>query len=613
MKARAKKRRISGPSRFKLRTCRGNQHTNKAAEQSDSSVVDINIGNNLDSLDDTGVINQHDSSSSSSRRKLDSSLNVSDNDNSVLEDDSSHYILMNSDILQGMISLIGCCPKCNSRGLTFENDYKKKKGLANYLSLSCSNCKWGHSTYTSKDIPKPTPGVNAFDVNVRSVVAFREIGKGLSDMKKLCGYMNMVPPMQTTAFYNIQKEVVGSYRSVVEASMQRAAHEIKETSSDIAVSCDGAWQKRGYSSLNGFVTVISVDSGKCLDFRVKTKKCTACSIWERRKDTDEYKSFIETHVCPINHEGSAGAMEPEALVEIFTASENFNGLRYVKFLGDGDTKSHRDVVAADPYPGTVVVKLECIGHVQKRVGSRLRTLKTSYKGRKDVDGVAVKKLTHKQINKLQNYYGIAVRQYKGDSVYEMKKCIGAVLYHCSEADSDEQQHEMCPRGPDSWCKYQLDIANQTSLYKKSKTLLPKAVKKIIKPIFMSLSDNELLEKCMHGKTQNNNEALNGMVWKKIPKPTYVGREVFEMGVASAVICFNDGTLGILDVLRGCGVQPGKFAKAYCEQEDNERMRIMDYKAKESTKFSRKKLRNKRKGYQDANAEKEGDVYGPGLF
>ena len=49
---------------------------------------------------------------------------------------------------------------------------------------------------------------------------------------------------------------------------------------------------------------------------------------------------------------------------------------------------------------------------------------------------AIQRVTHKQINKLQNYYEIVVHQFKGTAVYELKKCISAVLYHCSEADSD---------------------------------------------------------------------------------------------------------------------------------------------------------------------------------
>ena len=214
-------------------------------------------------------------------------------------------------------------------------------------------------------------------------------------MQALCGYMNLVPPMQAVAYNNTQKEVAESYRTVANSSMLKAADELKQTSSDIAVSCDGSWQKRGFSSLNGLVTVISVDSGKCLDFRVKTKKCMACSSWESRKGTDEYIDFASNHECLINHEGSSGSMESDALVEIFKASETFNQLRYVEFLADGDTKSHH-VVVADPYPVTVVKKLECIGHVQKRVGSRLRKLKASYKGTKDnkkEDDKAMAKLT----------------------------------------------------------------------------------------------------------------------------------------------------------------------------------------------------------------------------
>ena len=41
-------------------------------------------------------------------------------------------------------------------------------------------------------------------------------------------------------------------------------------------------------------------------------------------------------------------------------------------------------------------------------------------------------LTDKIINKLQNYVGIAIGQCAGKTVFEMKKAIGAVLFHCSE-------------------------------------------------------------------------------------------------------------------------------------------------------------------------------------
>ena len=41
------------------------------------------------------------------------------------------------------------------------------------------------------------------------------------------------------------------------------------------------------------------------------------------------------------------------------------------------------------------------------------------------------RLTDKIINKMQNYYGMAIRQNPGQ-LHEMKKSIGAVLWHCSD-------------------------------------------------------------------------------------------------------------------------------------------------------------------------------------
>ena len=175
---------------------------------------------------------------------------------------------------------------------------------------------------------------------------------------------------------------------------------------------------------------------------------------------------------------------------------------------------------ADLYPGTIINKLECVGHVQKRCGSRLRNLKKNCK-KLEVNGKSVKvlqKLTHKYINKLQNcYYGIAIRQTcKSGDVNVMQRAVGAVLYHYSQVNDLAAQHQFCPQGSTSWCKYQADITNGTQTYV-HKTGLPVHVCNKIAPIFQDLSSQDLLRKCLHGTTQNNNEALNGITWLKCPR------------------------------------------------------------------------------------------------
>ena len=55
------------------------------------------------------------------------------------------------------------------------------------------------------------------------------------------------------------------------------------------------------------------------------------------------------------------------------------------------------------------MKKECVGHVQKRVGTALRNLKKENKG---LGGKW--KVTDALIDRLQNYYGIAIRSNVGN-------------------------------------------------------------------------------------------------------------------------------------------------------------------------------------------------------
>ncbi|GFU81776.1 hypothetical protein TNCV_3086881 [Trichonephila clavipes] len=43
------------------------------------------------------------------------------------------------------------------------------------------------------------------------------------------------------------------------------------------VSVDGTWQRKGHLSLNGCVSVISIDTSKVLDIEVLSKMCRLCS------------------------------------------------------------------------------------------------------------------------------------------------------------------------------------------------------------------------------------------------------------------------------------------------------------------------------------------------
>ena len=64
-------------------------------------------------------------------------------------------------------------------------------------------------------------------------------------------------------------------------------------------------------------------------------------------------------------------MEAAGAVIIFQRSLNKNTLRYVSYIGDGDTSSFNEVNNSKPYGDFEIIKKEFVGHVQKRLGTRL--------------------------------------------------------------------------------------------------------------------------------------------------------------------------------------------------------------------------------------------------
>ena len=130
------------------------------------------------------------------------------------------------------------------------------------------------------------------------------------------------------------------------------------------------------------------------------------------------------------------------------------------------------------------------------------------------------RLTKVVIDKLQNYYGAVIRQKVGN-LGIMQDAILAIFFHTIKAGNEtlDVQHQYCPKGSKSWCKYQLDAANGTNFYTQD-NCLPPIFRKELKPLFTRLSSDELLKRSLKGVTQNQNEALNSVLWKKCPKSVF---------------------------------------------------------------------------------------------
>ena len=366
------------------------------------------------------------------------------------------------------------CKKCkHKQGImqVFE-DQKARKGLAEKLVLKCSNCTNKIVFFTSENTVscKGTRGFKPFDVNVRSVHCSQTIGH--AGLSKFCAGMDLPPPVNKSVYNRLQKMLseksVEQAEKVMHDASQRLFNVIMDEEPEniaiinnkmvaaVAVSIDGTWQRRGHCSKNRVVFLISIVTGEVIDYEVRSLFCRTCEIYERKYDKEsiQYKTFFENHKfsCSVNHHGSSDSMESEGACDMFLRSIDTRALKYSVFVGDGDTGCFGKVqtklkhIYGDRY---VIRKEECVGHIQKRMGSGLREYKRKKRGLKLADGLSVGgrgRLVDKLIDKIQNYYGEAIRNNAND-LDGMVNAIWAIYKHIIVDDSQslEEQHSLCPK------------------------------------------------------------------------------------------------------------------------------------------------------------------------
>ena len=235
----------------------------------------------------------------------------------------------------------------------------------------------------------------------------------------------------------------------------------------------------------------------------------------------------------MNPTGSTGAMEPVGTQVIFRRSEEPYKLRYLGFLGDRDSKAFSSVKNVDPvvYEGVDIQKYECCGNVQERMGrhlmnnvSQLKQTSFQYNG-KTVKGTSGKvKLSNAAIRKIQGHHGAAIR-HNVNNMDKMKKDIWAIWEHRTK------KHDNCG----SWCP-----SKKNPPCNPNQNALPPYITDAIKPVFQTLTDDTLLEKCAHGGTQNTNESFHNIIWQHCPRTSFVGRSRLCLAVSDSAIVFNDG-------------------------------------------------------------------------
>ena len=152
-------------------------------------------------------------------------------------------------------------------------------------------------------------------------------------------------------------------------------------------------------------------------------------MWANKKNSPGHPEWLANHVCQANHSGSSGLMKPTGIANMFKRSIIKNNLRHTNYIGDCYSSDSNTVKESKPYGGTIItkLKLECVGLVQKCLGTRCRKLRVTWKVKKLSDGKDIMGagcLTDKAINTLYNYYGMTIRNNVGDLYGTTKNVLG---------------------------------------------------------------------------------------------------------------------------------------------------------------------------------------------
>ena len=88
--------------------------------------------------------------------------------------------------------------------------------------------------------------------------------------------------------------------------------------------------------------------------------------------------------------------------------------------------------------------------------------------------------------------------------------------------------------------------------------LPNGAMKLVKAVFDDVSNGSILMKCLQGKTQNQNESFDRMIWNNVPKNRFMKYKKFATAIFDATAHFNIGNLATLMISDKLDIERGYY-------------------------------------------------------
>lgn len=505
------------------------------------------------------------------------------------------FLLIQTDVLNELLCCT-VCKNCLESGLAIREG--TQLGLALKLEVVCPRCGIIADSWSS---PRQQDS-RAFEVNIRAMMAVKQIGKGQTALNDLWAAMNV--SHRGLHHKTFQEHLKNTFKEpeaqCLEEFYSESASAVKtiykEMDSgfhrDVTIMYDGTWHKRGYTSHIGVGAVIEYHTGLILDAVVLSNLCLGCQIGPKPGDQN-YHTWHQHHICQKNTDAKSGQMEVEAALILFKRSISKHDLRYTTLVSDGDSRTFSALSQENVYGIVPIIKEECLNHVQKRMGTALRNI--VQKSDKPLGGKG--KLTKVLIDKLTGYYGWALRNNCND-LTKMQRAVMATYYHVTSTDKNPH-HELCPDGSESWCQHRVAEA-KSEPQPQHKYNLPAFVAEAMLPVYQRLSERSLLERCMGARTQNASESFHSVLWSLMPKEQHASLIAVETALHEAVLRFNAGLYRATETIsEALGLKPAHLALRRAAEKDA--MRVRKANKRQQAKTEQRKNKRLQKDTSDYSA------------
>ena len=210
------------------------------------------------------------------------------NANTEEEASDDCYVVVQESLMHTLCSKL-LCPSCKQPCISFDVMTDRTVGFAAKARSYCTACEKNVSEdFLCKRVGDLASSNAPFEINMQAVLAFRGIGSGLPAIREWCAIMNMpyhrsqdgytsihekLNSASTLSFKDIQRK---SIAVVVSAYAETGVYPDANGVLDVAVSFDGAWQRCGHASYNGFPSVIDLLTGQPIDYDVLCNSCFKC-------------------------------------------------------------------------------------------------------------------------------------------------------------------------------------------------------------------------------------------------------------------------------------------------------------------------------------------------